>query len=95
MAVHIRLARHGSKKTPYYRIVVTDSRNPRDGRFVERLGIYDPVSEPKRFELEGERYAYWTSKGALPSATVARLLKKHPPSSDAGAPAEAAKEAAS
>lgn len=78
MAVHIRLARHGSKKTPYYRIVVTDSRNPRDGRFVERLGTYNPLSEPKKLELERERYDYWRSKGALPSDTLAQILKKHP-----------------
>lgn len=85
MAVHIRLARHGSKKTPYYRIVVTDSRNPRDGRFIERLGIYNPVAEPKSFEIERDRYAYWTGQGATPSETVTRLLKKYPaPSETAG-----------
>ena len=83
MAVHIRLARHGSKKTPYYRIVVTDSRNPRDGRFVERLGTYDPVANPKKLELARERYDYWTSKGALPSATLTQLLKKNPVSGEA------------
>ena len=78
MAVHIRLARHGSKKSPYYRIVVTDCRNPRDGRFLERLGAYNPVVEPKTFEIERERLNYWTSKGAVPSDTVAKLLKKYP-----------------
>jgi len=78
MSVHIRLARHGSKKSPYYRIVVTDSRNPRDGRFVEKLGAYNPIVNPKTFELERSRYEYWTSKGALPSATLQRLLKKFP-----------------
>jgi len=78
MAVHIRLARHGTKKSPYYRIVVTDSRNPRDGRFVERLGVYNPVSAPKAFEIERTRYEYWTSKGAVPSATLVNLLKKYP-----------------
>jgi small subunit ribosomal protein S16 len=78
MAVQIRLARHGTKKSPYYRIVVTDSRNPRDGRFVEKLGAYNPVAEPKTFELERSRYEYWTSKGALPSATLVKLLKKYP-----------------
>jgi small subunit ribosomal protein S16 len=78
MAVQIRLARHGTKKSPYYRIVVTDSRNPRDGRFVEKLGAYNPVAEPKTFELERSRYEYWTSKGALPSATLVQLLKKYP-----------------
>jgi len=78
MAVHIRLARHGTKKSPYYRIVVTDSRNPRDGRFVERLGVYNPVAAPKAFEIERTRYEYWTSKGAVPSATLVNLLKKYP-----------------
>src|SRR5690606_10231347 len=78
MAVHIRLARHGTKKAPYYRIVVTDSRNPRDGRFVEKLGAYNPVVNPKTFELERTRYEYWTSKGATPSATLVKLLKKYP-----------------
>jgi small subunit ribosomal protein S16 len=78
MAVHIRLARHGTKKSPYYRIVVTDSRNPRDGRFVERLGTYNPVMDPKTFEIERSRYEYWTSKGAVPSATLVSLLKKYP-----------------
>lgn len=78
MSVHIRLARHGTKKVPYYRIVVTDSRNPRDGRFVEKLGAYNPIVNPKTFELERARYDYWTSKGALPSATLVRLLKKFP-----------------
>lgn len=78
MAVHIRLARHGTKKSPYYRIVVTDSRNPRDGRFVERLGVYNPVVTPKTFEIERTRYEYWTSKGAVPSATLVDLLKKFP-----------------
>jgi small subunit ribosomal protein S16 len=78
MAVHIRLARHGTKKAPYYPIVVTDSRNPRDGRYVERLGVYNPVVNPKAFEIERSRYEYWTSKGALPSATLLNLLKKFP-----------------
>jgi small subunit ribosomal protein S16 len=57
---------------------VTDSRNPRDGRFVEKLGTYNPVVEPKTFAIERSRYEYWTSKGALPSATLVQLLKKHP-----------------
>jgi small subunit ribosomal protein S16 len=78
MAVHIRLARHGTKKSPYYRIVVANSRDPRDGRFVEKLGVYNPVASPKTFEIERSRYDYWTSKGALPSATLVQLLKKYP-----------------
>jgi small subunit ribosomal protein S16 len=78
MAVHIRLARHGTKKFPFYRIVVTDSRNPRDGRFVEKLGSYNPVADPKTFDIQRSRYEYWTSKGAQPSATLVQLLKKYP-----------------
>ncbi len=76
MAVHIRLARHGSRKSPYYRIVVTDGRNPRDGRFKEKLGAYNPVAEPKKFDISRERYEYWTQRGAVPSATVVQLLKR-------------------
>jgi len=83
MAVHIRLARHGTKKSPYYRIVVTDSRNPRDGRFVEKLGAYNPVAAPKTFQIERSRYEYWMSKGAQPSATLVQLLKKYPPKAPA------------
>lgn len=76
MAVHIRLARHGSRKAPFYRIVVTDHRNARDGRFIENVGVYNPTSEPVKLELNHERLAYWSSKGARPSQTVARLLKQ-------------------
>lgn len=77
MAVHIRLARHGAKKTPFYRIVVTDQRNPRDGRFIENIGVWNPA-EPARFEVNRERLEYWKSRGARPSATLDRLLKKAP-----------------
>jgi len=76
--VTIRLARHGSKKAPFYRIVVTDHRNPRDGRFIERIGTFDPRINPERFEVNRERLTYWTGHGARPSDTVARLLKRHP-----------------
>jgi len=78
MAVHIRLARHGSKKTPFYRIVVTDQRNPRDGRFIENVGVYDPASDPAKLELDRERLEYWQKQGARTSHTVERLLKKNP-----------------
>jgi small subunit ribosomal protein S16 len=84
MAVHIRLARHGTKKAPYYRIVVTDSRNPRDGRFIEKLGAFNPVATPKKFDIELSRYEYWTSKGAQPSATLVKLIKRFPKESVAG-----------
>jgi small subunit ribosomal protein S16 len=79
MAVHIRLARHGSKKTPFYRIVVTDQRNPRDGRFTENVGIYNPTCEPVKLELDRERVEYWQKRGARASHTVERLLKKKSP----------------
>ncbi|OQX67054.1 MAG: 30S ribosomal protein S16 [Sorangiineae bacterium NIC37A_2] len=74
MAVHIRLSRHGSKKRPFYRVVVTDQRNPRDGRFIERLGTFDPNAE-KGLSLNLERIAYWRSQGAEASPTLDRLVK--------------------
>ena len=77
MAVHIRLARHGAKKTPFYRIVVTDHRNPRDGRFIENIGVLNPA-EPAKLEIDRERLEYWKSHGAQPSATLEQLLKKTP-----------------
>ncbi len=73
MAVAIRMARGGSKKRPFYRIVATNSRDPRDGRFIEQLGHYNPAN--KALELNLERYDYWTSVGAQPSATMHRLAK--------------------
>lgn len=74
MAVHIRLARHGSKKRPFYRVVVTDQRNPRDGRFLERVGTFDPNAEAG-LHLDLDRIAYWRSQGAEASATLDRLVK--------------------
>lgn len=74
MAVHIRLSRHGSKKRPFYRVVVTDQRNPRDGRFIERLGTFDPNAE-KGLSLNLERIAHWRSLGAEASPTLDRLVK--------------------
>lgn len=76
MAVKIRLARHGAKKKPFYRIVVADSRSPRDGRFLENVGTYNPMVEPPQVTLKTERIAYWMEKGATPSDTVNSLLKK-------------------
>jgi small subunit ribosomal protein S16 len=76
--VTIRLARHGTNKAPFYRIVVTDQRKPRDGRFIERIGTYDPRSRPVRFDVDRGRLSFWTERGARPSETVARLLKRHP-----------------
>lgn len=76
MAVRIRLARHGAKKRPFYRIVVADGRFPRDGRFLETVGTYNPIGEPMQVTLKPERIAYWIEKGATPSDTVNSLLKK-------------------
>lgn len=85
MAVEIRLARHGSKKSPFYRIVVTDRRNRRDGRFIENIGTFDPTVEPVALKLDRDRLTHWQKLGARASDTLTRLLKKHP------APAEAPK----
>lgn len=76
MAVKIRLARHGAKKKPFYRIVVADSRYPRDGRFLETVGTYNPMVEPMEVKLKNERIAEWLDKGAIPTDTVNSLLKK-------------------
>ena len=76
MAVKIRLTRMGTKKKPFYRIVVADSEAPRDGRFIEIVGNYDPLKDPAEINLKEERIEDWLSKGAKPSVTVASLLKK-------------------
>jgi len=76
MAVHIRLSRIGAKKRPFYRIIVADHRSPRGGRFLENIGTYDPASEPVKFMIDQERLTYWRSHGALPSATLDRLIKR-------------------
>ena len=75
MAVKIRLKRIGAKKKPFYRIVVADARAPRDGRFIEELGNYDPMS--KKCIVDGEKAQEWISKGAQPTETVRALLKKY------------------
>ena len=76
MAVKIRLARFGTKKKPFYRMVVADSTSPRDGRFIERVGTYDPRKNPPEIHLKGDRIVEWIKKGARPTETVAQLLKK-------------------
>ena len=76
MAVSIRLRREGSKNRPYYRIVVADSRSPRDGKFVEIIGTYDPKQTGQNSSFNVERAEYWISKGARPSDTVRSLIKK-------------------
>ena len=72
----IRLRRTGATKRPYYRVVVADSRKPRDGRFVEVLGHYDPRQDPVVVKIDAERASYWIGKGAQPSGTVRSLLKQ-------------------
>jgi small subunit ribosomal protein S16 len=74
--IRIRLRRVGAKKQPSYRVVVADSRSPRDGRFIERLGWYNPRTDPPSFLIKEDRALYWLSVGAQPSDAVARLLKK-------------------
>ena len=92
MAVSIRLRREGSKNRPYYRVVVADSRSPRDGKFVEILGTYDPKLTGQNSSFSLERAEYWISKGARPSDTVRSLIKKQKqtvaaePASEAGHP---------
>jgi small subunit ribosomal protein S16 len=76
MATTIRLARHGAKKHPFYRIIVTDSRAPRDGRRLDQVGIYDPAHNPARVEFQQEKLAQWLRRGARPSLTVAQLIKR-------------------
>ena len=77
MATRIRLARVGSKKNPIYRVVVADSRSPRDGRFIEIVGRYNPQTDPSTIELDEEKVQSWLDKGVQPSAPVARLIKAY------------------
>jgi small subunit ribosomal protein S16 len=74
LAVRIRLKRMGAKKRPFYRVVVADSRSPRDGRFIEEIGYYDPIKEPHEVSIEEEKAVEWMLKGARPSETVRRLF---------------------
>ena len=76
MAVKIRLKRMGAKKKPFYRVVVADSRAPRDGRFIEEIGYYNPMTEPKDIKLDAELAKKWLANGAQPTDTVRSLLKK-------------------
>ena len=77
MAVKIRLRRMGAKKNPFYRIVVADSRYPRDGRFIEEIGYYDPLKEPVEVKVDAEKAKKWLSNGAQPTDTVKRLFKQN------------------
>ena len=74
--VKIRLRRMGAKKAPYYRVVVADSRYPRDGRFIEEIGVYDPTVNPAKVEIDADRAREWIKTGAQPTETVRALLKK-------------------
>lgn len=76
MATKIRLKRIGSKKAPFYRVVVADSRAPRDGKFIEEIGFYDPMKEPVVINIDSEKAQKWLSTGAIPTDTVRALLKK-------------------
>ena len=76
MAVKIRLKRMGQKKAPFYRIIVADSRSPRDGRFIAEIGTYDPTQEPSAFNVDVEAAKQWLANGAQPTEIVAKLFKK-------------------
>jgi small subunit ribosomal protein S16 len=76
MAVKIRLRRLGAKKAPFYRVVVADSRSPRDGRFIEEIGYYNPLTEPATINIDSEKAKKWLNDGAQPSDTVKNLLKR-------------------
>lgn len=76
VAVRIRLKRMGAKKSPFYRFVVADSRSPRDGKFIEEIGYYNPVSNPKEIKIDSEKAIKWLKVGAQPSDTVRALFKK-------------------
>ena len=77
--VKIRLRRMGAKKNPFYRVVVADSKSPRDGRFIEEIGTYNPVTNPSEIKIDLERAEYWIKNGAQPTDTVRALLKKAAP----------------
>ena len=97
MAVRVRLTRVGSKKNPIWRVVVTDQRSPRDGRFIETIGHYNPQTEPSTIRLDQERLQHWLARGAQPSGSVKQLVKAHaknggepaPPQDAAAVPADA------
>jgi small subunit ribosomal protein S16 len=89
MSVTIRLTRAGAKKVPFYRVVAADRRSPRDGRFIEQLGVYDPLRNPVEFRINQERLAYWLKHGALPSETVSQLLRRQRHGAAAAPPAPA------
>ena len=75
MSVTIRLTRGGGKKVPFYRVVAADRRSPRDGRFIEQLGVYDPLRNPPEVRIDQDRLRHWMSVGAVPSQTVGELIR--------------------
>ncbi|OQX18869.1 MAG: 30S ribosomal protein S16 [Desulfobulbaceae bacterium A2] len=85
MALRIRLTRMGRKKHPFYRIIVANSEAPRDGKFIEILGTYDPMQQPAAITLDRERLGMWLERGALPSDTVHSIIKRHAATAEAGA----------
>jgi small subunit ribosomal protein S16 len=87
MAVKIRLTRAGSKKVPFYRVVAADRRSPRDGRFIEQLGVYDPLRDPVEFRVNQDRLDHWIKNGAVPSQTVGELLRRQRQAAPAAAKA--------
>ena len=89
MSVKMRLARAGAKKAPFYRVVVANSRNARDGRFIEHVGVYDPTRNPAEVRFKMDRVEYWLSQGVEPSDTVAQLLNKTKKAAQAPAAAAA------
>ena len=95
MATTIRMARHGAKKHPFYRIIVTDSRAPRNGRRLDQVGTYDPSQNPPRVQFQEDKVTQWLRRGARPSLTVAQLLKRSgiAPAATAGAPPPESAEA--
>jgi len=76
MAVKMRLRRMGAKKAPFYRVIVADSRSPRDGRFIDEIGYYNPLTNPAEIKIDGEKAKKWIANGAQPTETVKSLLKK-------------------
>ncbi len=76
MAVKMRLRRIGAKKAPFYRVIIADSRSPRDGRFIEEIGYYNPLTEPAEIKIDAEKAKKWIANGAQPTETVKSLLKK-------------------
>lgn len=91
MSVKLRLARRGAKKAPFYHVVATDSRNPRDGKFNEEIGTYDPSFSPAKVTLKQDRLEHWLKQGARPSQTVAQLIKLVQKAAGKAAPAPARK----